>query len=97
MLTAPGIATTEIITLLFDLDQFEDRRKLRNEALHSCDDAEHSLFNRARLWDRVTRLYAQAGTLLALGRSILSRPLISTILDLTSGTTSLEAWISLPG
>ena len=80
---------SELITLLFD--QFEDQWKLRNEALHGRDDAEHSLFHRARLCDKATRLYAQAGTLLALDRPILSRPL-TTILDLP--TTSLEAWIS---
>jgi hypothetical protein len=81
--------TSELITLLFD--QFEDQWELRNEALHGRDDAEHSLFHRARLCDKATRLYAQAGALLALDRPILSRPL-TTILDLP--TTSLEAWIS---
>jgi hypothetical protein len=80
---------SKLITLL--LDQVEDQWKLRNEALHGRDDAEHSLFHRARLCTKVTRLYAQAGNLLALDRPILSRPL-TTILDLP--TTSLEAWIS---
>jgi hypothetical protein len=70
--------TSEFTTLLFE--QFEDQWKLRNEALHGRDAAEHSLFHRARLCDKATRLYAQAGTLLALDRPILSRPL-TTILD----------------
>jgi hypothetical protein len=81
--------TSELITLLFD--HFEDQWKLRNEALHGRDDAEHSLFHHARLYEKASRLYAQAGTLLALDRPILSRPL-TTILDLPN--TSLEAWIS---
>jgi hypothetical protein len=80
---------SELITLLFD--HFEAQWKLRNEALHGRDEAEHSLFHRARLCDKATRLYAQAGALLALDRPILSRPL-TTILDLP--TNSLEAWIS---
>jgi hypothetical protein len=70
--------------------RFEDQWKLRNEALHGRDDAALSLFHRARLCDKATRFYAQAGTLLALDCPILSRPL-ATILDLP--TTSLEAWI----
>jgi hypothetical protein len=37
--------TSELITLLFD--HFEDQWKLRNEALHGRDDAEHSLFHHA--------------------------------------------------
>jgi hypothetical protein len=81
--------TSELITLLFD--QVEAQWKLRNEALHGRDDAEHSLFHRALLCAKATRLYAKAGTLLALDRPILSRPL-TTILDLS--TTGLEAWIS---
>jgi hypothetical protein len=81
---------SELITLLFD--QFEAQWKLRNEALHGRDDAEHSLFHCARgVCDKATRLCAQAGALLALDRPILSRPL-TTILDLP--ITSLEAWIS---
>jgi hypothetical protein len=55
--------TSELITLLFD--QVEDQWKLRNEALHGRDDAEHALFRRARLCEKATRLYAHAGTLLA--------------------------------
>ena len=78
-----------LITLLFD--QFEEQWKLRNEALHGRNDAEHSLFYRARLSEKATRLYAQAGSLLALDRPILSRPL-ATILDLPN--TGLEAWVS---
>jgi hypothetical protein len=78
-----------LITLLFD--HFEDQWNLRNEALHGRDDAKHSLFHRARLCDKATRLYAQAETLLALDRPILLRPL-TTILDLP--TISLQAWIS---
>jgi hypothetical protein len=70
---------SKLITLLFD--QVEEQWKLRNEALHGRDEAEHSLFHRARLRTKATRLYAQAGNLLALDRPILSRPLI-TILDL---------------
>jgi hypothetical protein len=35
---------SKFITVLFD--QVEDQRKLRNEALHGRDDAEHSLFHR---------------------------------------------------
>jgi hypothetical protein len=81
--------TSELITLLFD--QFEDQWKLRNEALHGRDAAEHSHFHRARLCDKATRLCAQAGTLLTLDRPILSRPL-TTIPDLP--TTSLDAWTS---
>ncbi len=80
---------SELITLLFD--QVEDQWKLRNEALHGRDDAEHLLFHRALLCAKATRLYAQAGTLLALDRPILSRPL-TTILDLP--TQGLVAWIS---
>jgi hypothetical protein len=72
---------SELITLLFD--QFEDKWKLRNEALHGRDEAEHSLFHRARLCDEATRLYAQAGALLALDSPILSRPL-TTSLDLST-------------
>jgi hypothetical protein len=64
---------------------------LRNEALHGRDDAEHSLFHHALLCAKAARLYAKAGTLLALDRPILSRPL-TTILRLS--TTGLEAWIS---
>jgi hypothetical protein len=81
--------TSELITLLFD--QVEAQWKLRNDALHGRDDAEHSLFHRALLCAKATRLYAKAGTLLALDRPILSRPL-TTILDLS--TNSLETWIS---
>ena len=43
---------SKLITLL--LDQVEDQWKLRNEALHGRDDAEHSLFHRARLCTKVT-------------------------------------------
>jgi hypothetical protein len=49
------------------------------------------LFHRALLCAKATGLYAQAGTLLALDRPILSRPL-TTILDLP--TIGLVAWIS---
>jgi hypothetical protein len=80
---------SELITLLFD--QVEDQWKLRVEALHGRDDAEHSLSHRALLCAKATRLYTRAETLLALDRPILSRPL-TTILDLS--TTGLEAWIS---
>jgi hypothetical protein len=63
-----------------------------NEALHGRDDAEHLLFHRALLCAKATRLYAKAaGTLLALNRPIISRPL-TNILDLS--TNGLEAWIS---
>jgi hypothetical protein len=93
MLTVPGTATiatlilpaclplrlgSALITLLFN--QVEDQRQLRHEALHGRDDAEHSLFHRALLCAKATRLYSQAGTLLALDHPILSRPL-TTILD----------------
>jgi hypothetical protein len=85
MALAPDWAS-ELITLLFD--QFEDQWEHRNEALHGRNEAEHSLFHRARLCDKATRLNAQAWALLALDRPILSRPL-ATILDLP--ITSLEA------
>jgi hypothetical protein len=63
-----------VMTLLFD--KIEDQWKLRNRALHSHDDAEHSLFRHARLCTKAIRLYAKAGTtLLALDRPILSRAL----------------------
>jgi hypothetical protein len=56
-------------------DQIEDQHKLRNEALRSRDDAEHSLIRHARLCVKAIRLYAKVGTtLLALDRPILSRP-----------------------
>jgi hypothetical protein len=58
---------SKLITLLFD--QVEDQWKLRDEALHGRDDAEHSLFHRARLCAKATRLYAQAGTLLPITTS----------------------------
>jgi hypothetical protein len=46
----------------------------------SCRDrAEHSLFHRAILRAKATRLYASAGTLLALDRPILSQPLITIL------------------
>ena len=88
---------SELITLLFD--QVEDQWKLRNEALHGRNDTEHSLFRRALLCAKATRLYAQAESLLALDHPILSRP-ITTILDLTNSTsivlvfhrTALKAW-----
>jgi hypothetical protein len=80
---------SELIVLLFD--KGEDQWKLRNEALHGRDDAEHSHFHRTLLFANATRLYAKSGTLLALDRPILSRPL-TTILDLS--TTGLEARIS---
>jgi hypothetical protein len=78
-----------MITPLFD--QVEDQWKLRNEALHGRDDADHSLFHRTLLCAKATRHDAKAGTLLALDRPILSRPL-TAILDLS--TTGLEACIS---
>jgi hypothetical protein len=81
--------TSELITLLFE--QLEDQWKLRNEAILGRDAAEHLLFHHARLHEKATRLYAQAETLLALDRPILSRQ-VTTILD--HPTTSLEAWIS---
>jgi hypothetical protein len=68
--------TSKPITLL--LDQVEDQWKLRNEALHGRDRADHSLFDRALLCAKATRLYAHAETLLALDRRILSRPLTYT-------------------
>jgi hypothetical protein len=71
--------TSALIQLFFD--QVEDQWKLRNEALHGRDDAAHSLFRRALLCAKATRLYAKARTLLALDRLILSRPL-ATFLDL---------------
>jgi hypothetical protein len=80
--------TSKLITLLFD--QVEDQWKLRNEPVHGRDRAEHSLFRRALLCAKATRLYAHAETLLALDRPILSRPL-TTILDLP--TQSLEVCI----
>jgi hypothetical protein len=80
---------SKLITLLFD--QVEDQWKFRNETLHGRDRAENSLFRRALLQEKATRLYAHAGTLLALDRPILSRPL-ATILDLPN--QSLEVWIS---
>jgi hypothetical protein len=55
-----------------------------------CDRFVGGLGARLRI-AHATRLYATAGTLLALDRPILSRPL-TTILDLP--TTGLEAWIS---
>jgi hypothetical protein len=91
MLTVPGQSRPPSQRCTLHLDQVEDRWKLRNEALHGRDDAEHSLFHRALLCAKATRLYAKARTLLALDRPILSRPLI-TILDLS--TTGLETWIS---
>jgi hypothetical protein len=63
--------SAELIALL--IDQVEDQWKLRNEALHGRDDAEHSLFHRALLCAQTTRLYNAA--LLALDRPILSQPL----------------------
>jgi hypothetical protein len=78
---------SELITLLYC--STKSKIKLRNEALHGRDDAEHSLFHRALLFAKATRLYAKAGTLLALNRLILSRPL-TTILDLS--TTAPEAY-----
>jgi hypothetical protein len=80
---------SKLITLLFD--QVEDQWKLHNEALHGRDRAEHSLFHRAILQAKATRLYAYSGNLRALDRPILSPPL-TTILDLP--TISLEVWIS---
>jgi hypothetical protein len=80
---------SKLITLLFD--QVEAQWKVRNEALHGRDEAEHSLFHRARLCTKAAQLYAQAWNLLALDRPKLSRPL-TTIQDLP--TTGLEAWIS---
>jgi hypothetical protein len=80
--------TFKLITLLFD--QVEDQKKLENEALHGRDCAQHSLFHRAPLCAKATRLYAQAENLLALDRPILSRPL-TTVLDLP--TQSLEVLI----
>jgi ABC-type protease/lipase transport system fused ATPase/permease subunit len=53
-------------------------------------DADNTPWSSA-IGEKASRLYAQAGTLLALDRPILSRPL-TTILDLPN--TSLEAWIS---
>jgi hypothetical protein len=70
---------SKLIMLLFD--QVEDQWKLRNEALHGRDRAEHSLFHCAIICAKATRLYAYAGTLLALDRPILSQP-PTTILDL---------------
>jgi hypothetical protein len=64
---------------------------LLNEALHGRDRAENALFRRAILQATAARLYAYAGTLLALDRPILSQPL-TTILDLPN--ISLDAWIS---
>ena len=80
---------SKLITLFFD--QVEDQWKLRNEALHGRDRAENSLFHRAILQAKATRLYAYSGNLRALDRPILSQPL-TTILDLPN--ISLEAWIS---
>jgi hypothetical protein len=80
--------TSKLITLLFD--QVEDQWKLRNEALHGRDRAEHSLFHRALLCAKATRLYAQAEHLMAIDRPLFSRPL-TTIHDLP--THSLEVWI----
>jgi hypothetical protein len=77
---------SKLITCM--LDQVEDQWNLQNEALHGRDGAEHSLFHRALLCAKSTRLKAQAGPLLALDRSILSRPL-TAVLDIP--TTGLEA------
>jgi hypothetical protein len=79
---------SKLITLLFD--HFEEQWKLRNEALHGRDAAEHLLFHRAKLSRRVTRIYDQIDLLLANDREILARPL-QTILDLP--ISSLEAWV----
>jgi hypothetical protein len=79
----------KLITLLFD--QVEDQRKLRNEALHGRDRAESSLFRRAILQAKATRLCAYAGNVRALDRPILLQPL-TTIFDLPN--ISLEVWRS---
>jgi hypothetical protein len=71
--------TSKLITLIFD--QVEDQWKLRNEILLGRDRDEQSLFHRAIICAKATRLYDFAGTLNALDRAIQSRPLI-TILDL---------------
>jgi hypothetical protein len=81
--------TSKLITLLFD--QVEDQWKLCNEAHHGRDRAEQSLFHRAIICAKATRLYAFAGTLNALDRRILSQPL-TAILDLPN--ISLDAWIA---
>jgi hypothetical protein len=84
--------TSKLITLLFN--QMEGQWKLRNEELQGRDATEHSLFHRTRPGEKATRLYAQAGTLLALDRPILSRPLISqagpTILRCISDANELH-------
>jgi hypothetical protein len=46
--------TSKLITLLFD--QVEDQWKLRNEALHGRQRSKHSLFRRALLCAKATRL-----------------------------------------
>jgi hypothetical protein len=81
--------TSKLITLLFD--QVEDQWKLRNEVLHGRDRDEQSLFHRAIICAKATRLYEHAEYLNALDRAILSRPL-TTILELPN--YALDAWIA---